>query len=193
LAEASDMTAKPAAVVADTFSRAPSPSAVTGSAVVTDEIAGLVPPRRGTSPMVWVAMVIAIALGLTMGFVLFGGKAETKIVEKIVEKEVPVKGTDPGPAAGNNAPGETITADPQAPKKAGGATKAASATPTSDAKPLPGLSGLSGLNNLGPASGPAVGGPSGATDGGAQLESAQIQSTVARYTNSVKRRCWQPE
>src|SRR6478609_3327731 len=36
---------------------AASPSAVTGSAVVTDDIAALVPPRRGTSPLVWVAMV----------------------------------------------------------------------------------------------------------------------------------------
>jgi predicted Zn finger-like uncharacterized protein len=192
LAEANDLLPNPSAVAADPFARAPSPSAVTGSAVVTDEIAGLLPPRRGTSPMVWVAMVIAIGLGLTMGFVLFGGKPETKIVEKIVEKEVPVKGADPGPAAANNAPGGTILADPQAPKKQGGTAKAPSATPTTDAKPLPGLSGLNGLNNLGPASGPAVGGPSGATGGGAQLESGQIQSTVARYTGSVKRRCWQP-
>ena len=28
--------------------------------------------------------------------------------------------------------------------------------------------------------------------GGSQLDGGQIQSTVARYTGSVKRRCWQP-
>jgi hypothetical protein len=185
---------KPAAAPSeDPFARAPSPSAVTGSAVVTDEIAGLIPPRRGTSPMVWVAMVIAIGLGLTLGFVLFGGQKppETKVVEKIIEREVPAKGTD-APAAANNAPGETITADPQAPKKSGGTTKTATTSATSDAKPLPGLSGLNGLSNLGPSSGPATGGPSGATGGGSQLDGGQIQSTVARYTGSVKRRCWQP-
>jgi hypothetical protein len=190
--EAREMTAKPGVAV-DSFGGATSPGAVTGSAVVTDDIADLVPHRRGTSPMVWVAMVIAIALGLTMGFVLFGGQkpGETKIVEKIVEKEVHVK--DPsGQSAANNAPGETITADPQAPKKNGGSGKTAAATPTSDAKPNTGLSGLTGLSNLGPSGGPSTGGPSGNTNNGAQLDGGQIQSTVSRYTGSVKRRCWQP-
>lgn len=190
---------QPAAVAvvagADAFAQAQPSSAVTGSAVVTDEIAGLVPPRRGTSPMVWVAMVIAIGLGLTLGFVLFGGKPpETKIVEKIVEKEVPAKGAEQGPVAANQAPDDSLAADPQAPKKTGGAAKpaASAVTPEGDAKPLPGLKGLTGLSGLGPSSGPATGGPSGATGGGGQLDGGQIQSTVARYTGSVKRRCWQP-
>jgi hypothetical protein len=191
-ADGSGLLGKPAAPAAeDPFARAPSPSAVTGSAVVTDEIAGL-PPRRGTSPMVWVAMVIAIGLGLTLGFVLFGGQkpGETKIVEKIVEKEVPAKGPQ-GPSAGNQTPGETVLADPATPKKVTGTPKAQT-TATGESKPLPGLQGLNGLNNVGPASGPAMGGPSGANASGAQLDSGQIQSTVSRYTGSVKRRCWQP-
>lgn len=195
-ADGSPAVAKPAAVPAeDPFARAPSPSAVTGTAVVTDDIAGLIPPRRGTSPMVWVAMVIAIGLGLTLGFVLFGGQkpGETKIVEKIVEKEVPAKGPE-GPVAASEAPGETVAADPAAPKKVAGTPKAPTAAPTSagESKPLPGLQGLNGLSNLGPSSGPSMGGPSGSTGGGGQLDSGQIQSTVARYTGSVKRRCWQP-
>jgi hypothetical protein len=181
-------------LAADSFGATTSPGAVTGSAVVTDDIAGLIPPRRGTSPMVWIAMVIAIALGLTLGFVLFGGQkpGETKIVEKIVEKEVPAK--DQGStAAANNAPGETITADPLAPKKSGGPGKAASATAEGETKPgLAGLKGLTGLSGLGPSGGPATGGPSGNTGGGSQLDGGQIQSTVSRYTGSVKRRCWQP-
>jgi hypothetical protein len=196
-ADAREMAARPAtaATAADAFAQAASSSAVTGSAVVTDEIAGLIPPRRGTSPMVWVAMVIAIALGLTLGFVLFGGqKQETKIVEKIVEKEVPAKGTEQGPVAANNAAGETVPTDPQAPKKTRGPAKAPTAAPAegTTAKPLPGLKGLDGLSNLGPSSGPATGGPSGTTSGGGQLDGSQIQTTVARYTGSVKRRCWQP-
>jgi hypothetical protein len=161
--------------------------------VVTDDISAFVPPRRGTSPMVWIAMVIAIALGLTMGFVLFGGQkpAETKIVEKIVE--VPAKGAENNgaPVAANNGLPETaVAADP--PKKTSSGSKAV-VTPEGDAaKVNSGLRGLNGLSGLGPSSGPATGGPSGATVGGAQLDGGQIQSTVSRYTGSVKRRCWQP-
>jgi predicted Zn finger-like uncharacterized protein len=195
--EARDVTAKPAGVAAvDAFVAAPSPSAVTGSAVVTDDISGLIPPRRGTSPMVWVAMVIAIALGLTMGFVLFGGQKppETKIVEKIVE--VPAKGLENNgtPVAANNGVPETaVAADPAAPRKPGSGGGKAAATPEGEAaKVNPGLKGLTGLSGLGPSGGPSTGGPSGATAGGSQLDGGQIQSTVSRYTGSVKRRCWQP-
>jgi predicted Zn finger-like uncharacterized protein len=194
--EARDMTAKPSDVAAvDAFASAMSPSAVTGSAVVTDDISALVPPRRGTSPMVWVAMVIAIGLGLTIGFVLFGGQkpGETKIVEKIVE--VPAKGAENNgtPAAANNAVEETsVAGDPKAPKKPNGTGKTPT-TPEGDAgKVNPGLKGLTGLSGLGPSGGPSTGGPSGATGGGSQLDGGQIQSTVSRYTGSVKRRCWQP-
>jgi predicted Zn finger-like uncharacterized protein len=178
----------------DTFATAPSPSAVTGSAVVTDELAGLLPRRRGTSPMVWVAMVIAIGLGLTIGFVVFGGQKapETKIVEKIVE--VPAKGNEPAsPTAANNAIEETsVAADPNAAKRSGASGKPA-ATPDGESKGTnTGLKGLTGLSGLGPSGGPVTGGPSGAVGGGGQLDGGQIQSTVSRYTGSVKRRCWQP-
>ena len=178
----------------DQFGGAPSPSAVTGSAVVTDDLSALLPQRRGTSPMVWVAMVIAIALGLTLGFVLFGGKAETKIVEREKIVEVPAKGIEQAtPAAANNSLEETAVAgDPQAPKKTGGGVGKTAAPPEADPKANAGLKGLTGLSGLGPSGGPATGGPSGATGGGGQLDSGQIQSTVSRYTGSVKRRCWQP-
>lgn len=194
--EARDMTAKLGDVTAvDAFASALSPGAVTGSAVVTDDLSALIPPRRGTSPMVWVAMVIAIGLGLTIGFVLFGGQkpGETKIVEKIIE--VPAKGAEnaAAPLAANNAPQEAdVAADPRAPKKPG-TTGKAPVTPEVDAtKVNPGLKGLTGLSGLGPSGGPATGGPSGATSGGSQLDGGQIQATVSRYTGSVKRRCWQP-
>jgi hypothetical protein len=180
-----------AAGAADPFATAPSPSAVTGSAVVTDDLSAFVPPRRGTSPMIWVAMVIAIGLGLTLGFVLFGGqKAETKIVEKIVE--VPAKGAEqPAPVA-NNAVETAAPGDTQATKKTSGQGKSAGVAPEPDHKPNTGLKGLTGLSGLGPSGGPSLGGPSGTTSGGGQLDGGQIQSTVSRYTGSVKRRCWQP-
>jgi hypothetical protein len=139
-------------------------------------------------------MVIAIGLGLTLGFVIFGGQKppETRIVEKIVEKEVPAKDTQ-APVAANEQPGETAAADPQAPRKTGtGAGKSPATTATPEDKPNTGLKGLNGLSGLGPSSGPNTAGPSGAATGGGQLDGGQIQSTVSRYTGSVKRRCWQP-
>ena len=54
-----------------------------------------------------------------------------------------------------------------------------------------GVSAVSG-GGLGPSGGPNTGGPSGSTSGGSQLDGSQIQSTVSRYTGTVKRRCWQP-
>ena len=57
-----------------------------------------------------------------------------------------------------------------------------------------GLSGLKGLDGLRP-SGPGPGSSPGSTtpaSGGAQLDPAQTQAVVARYTGSVKRSCWQP-
>jgi hypothetical protein len=188
--EARDVTDKPAAVGVDPFG-VTSPSAVTGSAVVTDDLGAFVPPRRGTSPMVWIAMVIAIALGLTLGFVLFGGQkpGETKIVEKIIEKEVPAKDQ---PASANHGIPETVVADPQAPKRPSGSGKTVAAAPSAEGKALTGLPGLNGLTGMGPSGGPSTGGPSGSSNNGAQLDGGQIQSTVSHYTGSVKRRCWQP-
>jgi hypothetical protein len=190
--EAAEVAGK-AVGAADPFATAPSPSAVTGSAVVTDDLSAFVPARRGTSPMIWVAMVIAIGLGLTMGFVLFGGqKAETKIVEKIVE--VPAKGTEQTAPVANNAIEETaVPGDAQTTKKTAAQGKSAGIAPEPDNKaPNTGLKGLTGLSGLGPSGGPSTGGPSGTTSGGGQLDGGQIQSTVSRYTGSVKRRCWQP-
>lgn len=192
--EARDFSAKGTGT--DGFAGGSPPGAVTGSAVVTDEISALLPRRRGTSPMVWVAMVIAIGFGLTIGFVVFGGQkpGETRIVEKIVE--VPAKGVEPAqPAAANNAVPETNgQGDSQAPKRNTGASKPTGTAAEPDVKAntgLKGLNGLTGLTGVGPQGGPGTG-PSGPAGGGAQLDSGQIQSTVSRYTGSVKRRCWQP-
>lgn len=192
--EARDFAAGSGVTTVAADARGPSPGAVTGSALVTDEIAGVPPPSRGTSPMVWVAMVIAIALGVTLGFVLFGGQkpGETRIVEKIVE--VPAKEDERANVAAAASPsaGEPLSTDPQAPRRNAAVGKAPSATPEGEGKPLAGLKGLTGLSGLGPSGGPTSGGPSGTTGGGGQLDGGQIQSTVARYTGSVKRRCWQP-
>jgi hypothetical protein len=171
-------------------------SGVTGTAVVTDdlEVAGI-PRRSGTSPAAYVAIVIAILFGLTIGFVVLP-RGKTVEVVKYVDRPVP--GAASGVAVGaaeKVAVDSTTTPDPKNPtKRTAGPAKSG----TSNGSPEPattgtGLKGLSGLSSLGPSRGPeATGGPSGAVAGTGQLDGAQIQSTVARYTGSVKRACWQP-
>jgi hypothetical protein len=183
------------AATADPFV-APAAIGVTGAAVVTDdlEVAGL-QKRSGASPAAWIAVAMALLFGLTIGFVLFN-KQQGKPTEiiKYVDRPVPGAATvsdDKQPAAVDDSttPGETKSGT----KHVAGLAKTSGApvgTTESD-KGISGLKGLSGLPPSGPR-GPDASGPSGAVQGGAQLDSGQIQSTVARYTGSVKRACWQP-
>ena len=186
---------------ASSASKTPDPFAmgatagVTGTAVVTDDLdAAGVPKRGGSSPAAWIAVAIALLFGLTIGFVLFN-KQQGKPTEiiKYVDRVVP--GAASGVANGDNAQaiGEsTVSGDPKNPvKHAAGPAKPGVVAAEPD-KGITGLKGLSGLNGLGPSHGPEGAGPSGTTSGTGQLDSGQIQSTVARYTGSVKRACWQP-
>lgn len=169
---------------------------VTGAAVVTDEldVAG-VPKRSGTSPAAWIAVGIALLFGLTIGFVLFNKNAKTVEVVKYVDR--PVAGAASNVVAAPDtsvavSDAQNAPADPKNPTKhTQPVAKSTSATTT--AEPDKGLSGLKGLQGLSPGpKGPDVSGPSGTVGGTGQLDGAQIQSTVSRYTGSVKRACWQP-
>ena len=175
-------------------------SGVTGTAVVTDdlEVAGV--PRRGrTSPAAWIAVAIALLFGLTIGFVVFNkaGAARTIEVVKYVDRPVPgaVSGAAATPEA-SAAAADQAAADAKNPVKhaTSGVAKAAGSTAAAEPdKGISGLKGLQGLSSLGPSRGPdGTSGPSGTVAGTGQLDGGQIQSTVARYTGSVKRACWQP-
>lgn len=141
-------------------------------------------------------VVAAAVFGAAMMFV-FSGEPETKIVEKVVE--VPAKGTVkpadnvPPPPTVADAPAEAASAAGPSTKSNGTAARPSgdsSAAPAPDGKSgLKGLSGLSGLSSAGPQAGPTSGASASATQA---LDSAQIESTVAKYRNSVKRGCWQP-
>lgn len=169
---------------------------VTGAAVVTDELeAAGVPKRSGTSPAAWIAVAIALAFGLTIGFVLFNKNAKTVEVVKYVDRPVPGASSNAVAAPDTSVAlndGTTAPPDPKNPTKHG-PTVAKTAAPTTTAEPDKGLPGLTNLPRLpvGP-KGPDVSGPSGSVSGTGQLDGAQIQSTVSRYTGSVKRACWQP-
>jgi predicted Zn finger-like uncharacterized protein len=189
----------PFALPGGAASRTPDPfalgatSGVTGAAVVTDDLeAAGIRKRGGSSPAAWIAVAIALLFGLTIGFVVFKQQSKTIEVVKYVDRVVPGPS---GAANGDNVQAideSTVSVDPKNPSKhiAGSAKPGTSAEPD---KGLAGLKGLTGLTGLGPSRGPDTsGGPSGASVGTGQLDSGQIQSTVARYTGSVKRACWQP-
>ncbi len=173
---------------------------VTGPAVVTEtpealeDMLGIRP--RGTSPAAWIAVAVALLLGLTAGFVLFSSKKAPEPIVKYVE--VPAKG-EPSAAAQPAAPPSSAEALPEATVAGGrqgtgrGPAVASTAKPPEEktgGKALPGLQGLEGLKGLGPAGGgPAGDAPPSSTQ---QLDSTSVQRTVSRYTSSVKRSCWQP-
>ncbi len=176
---------------------APAPAAApeslpTRPSVVLDDVA---PPvrRGGISPAALFAMVVAVGLGLALGFVVFGGE-KTKIVREVVEvpTERAEEAAPPPPSA--VAEVEAAPADSTAQKSSPGTSSR-----TASGKPAPapaasqqGLTGLSGLKGLG--SGPQGGPSTGSVSSGSSqpLDSSQVQATVGRYTSSVKRSCWQP-
>jgi len=195
-APTSSDAAAPAASTPETEAYSGTGVGVTGAAVVTDELeAAGVPKRSGTSPAAWIAVAIALMFGLTIGFVLFNKGSKTVEVVKYVDRVVPgaasntVAAPDPSAGASDNTP-----TDPKSPsKRVSTASKSPGATASAETdKGISGLKGLQGLSSLGPNRGPESSGPSGTVSGTGQLDGAQIQSTVARYTGSVKRACWQP-
>jgi len=170
-------------------------AAVTGGALVTDDLeaAGLA-PRRGASKGPWIAVVVAVLFGLTIGFVLFSkGQQQPAEIIKYVDRPVAAVGSSQESGKPTTIDESTVSGDSKNPGKHVGTTPKAATSAGGDTGLSTGLKGLSGgLSNLGPSRGPDSGGPSGASVGTGQLDAGQIQSTVARYTGSVKRACWQP-
>ncbi len=175
---------------------------VTGPAVVTEKQAGdfdidaIVPPKRGTSPAAWIAVIVALLFGLTIGFVMFNKDKQVQQIVKYVQVPAsaaaqPVAG---GPKETPEAEKDPKTGTPathgQKIAKGGPAPKNGDPQPTKTS----GLSGLQGLSGLAAGTGPK--GPSGdvgsSASSGEPLDGAKVQATVARYTSSVRRSCWQP-
>lgn len=170
-----------------------SPIAGTGQVIASDDlvVAGLA--RARTPLAAWIAIIVALAFGLVLGFVFFSSQKPPETVVQIVE--VPAK-SGQVPVAMVPPPPETA---PSAGAAQNGTTKPKTGSKTGS-KPDPaadkggGLAGLKGLGGLTPVpGGPGAPGPGGTTpSGGGQLDAGQIQATVGRYTGSVKRSCWQP-
>lgn len=155
-----------------------------------EAIAGL--PRRRPNAAAWLAVVTALGLGITVGFVVFS-QSETRTIVRYVE--VPASGAAPAaaPAADLAARAEEVGKGQDPVEGAGnGKLGGGSRQAKSDPKRTQGLKGLGDLQGLrgGPA-GPS-GGPGTTGGSGQPLDSDQVQQTVRRYTGSVKRACWQP-
>jgi len=153
-------------------------------------------PKRGSSAFAWVAVGVAMMLGLTIGFVAFSKKPPEPVVKYV---EVPAK---PGetPAAVNTGGGATAIGEVAVESDAGGKTTRPGGAVAvggktggekTEEKPLTGLAGLQGLQGGGPTSGPGTT-TAGGGNSGQPLDSGEIQKTVGKYTSSVKRSCWQP-
>lgn len=195
------VTAASAGTLADPFAgTAPAPSATPGvgsEGVSFDELQAL-RARPRTSPAAWLAVVVAVAFGLTLGAVIFGrGPAAQSSVEKPAEKPANAAPSAAAPtqvAAAEQKPEEqVISGDTKAtvknPSKTT-STKTDSETKTGSKSGGLGLSGLAANGTRGPTDTPgstSQGGP-----GGGQLDQTQLSSVVQRYTPSVKRSCWQP-
>src|SRR5690606_8278069 len=76
------------AEVSDPFA----PAAATGGGVVTDDFAAAGFTRSRTPMAAWIAMVVALACGVTIGFVFFSSQKPPETIVKYVE--VPAKAAE---------------------------------------------------------------------------------------------------
>ena len=160
------------------------------------------PPERrragGIPPAAWVAIVAALALGVTAGSVLFSKPPPPPTVQIVTV-------TAPSPAApvptttGNTDPVADVKPDGSsaAPKATGGPKVAQANNTVPDKKDDPPPAPLPGVGTL-PGGGPSPlpgGGPGptpGAGGGAEPLSGGDVQRVVNNGKNSLKRACWEP-
>ncbi|MBN2194690.1 MAG: zinc-ribbon domain-containing protein [Polyangiaceae bacterium] len=161
----------------------------TSERVPVEEVAGL--PRRSSAASVWLAIATALGLGLTVGFVVFGGtKPPETVVKYVTVSSTPASATLVGLGEAATKPEAVEVTNVTAVAARGNGSKGlGSPAPGPEGTSKGGLKGLEGLK------GPSTTGPSGDVGSGSAgqpLDSSQVQRTVSRYTGSVKRSCWQP-
>ena len=164
--------------------------AVAGGALISDDLEAAGLRRKRTSPTAtWIAMIVAVLFGLTLGFVFFSKQQQPAEIIKYVE--VPAK-QQPAPVGAMPSPsGDTPVDDPKSSLKSSGVPKPVAKVEPEN-KPTGGLKGLPSLGISGLSAGPKAPAGGNVPSSGGQLDQAQLQPVVARYTSSVKRSCWQP-
>jgi predicted Zn finger-like uncharacterized protein len=184
-------------VDAASVGRAPTPGAL--ASVSSAETAGPAAQEPGPARAprgAWFAVFAALLLGLALGFALFGGPAPTRTVFKYVERRSATKPASPPLPPGEQRdevaqPDSTRQPSARRPLEAGRKARARAdglEQPQSQSARLEQLRILDGPSSQ--AQGPS--GPVNSPLPGKPLDPAQVQRTVARYSGSVKRGCWQP-
>jgi hypothetical protein len=141
-------------------------------------------------PVAWIAVLVAMAFGVTIGVVLFS-KTERLVDVKYVQVQASAKpAAQEAPVGGDTAQTlEESTVSGGGPRRAVGGVQP-KAEPSA-AKPVnTGLLRDFGGPNLGPAPGGGSEQGPGSAPGG-QLDGASIQRTVANYSPGVRRGCWE--
>jgi len=173
----------------------PSSGGVTSTVVVTDEfhLPGVAKTRMPV--LGWIAIFVALAFGLVIGFVVFNKQKPPETVYKYVEvapkTDQPIAAAAQGADQGG-APDPLASGKPRPSRPSGSKATNTSSDKGTNGEGLAGLKGLSGLSPGGPGSPGSTPGSTAPAGGGGQLDASQIQGTVSRYTGAVKRRCWQP-
>lgn len=160
--------------------------------------------KSSTPAAAWIAVFVALAFGVTIGAVFLSKKEREEVV-----KYVEVPASAPAAAAGDSPPDEedepaSSPAEEEAQGSSGEnkgasgkgvAAAAAKGSGTSEDKKSGKGGLLAGLNNLqgaGPSSGPKSTKGSSGSGGGGELDGVAVQRTVRKYSQSVRRSCWQP-
>jgi predicted Zn finger-like uncharacterized protein len=167
-----------------------------------------VPPRQhapGRIPVAaWIAIVLALATGVTAGSVLFSKPPPPPTVQ-IVTVTAPGPTAPAAPTASPDsvavAPADSASAkdDPAGPRKVAGPMPGgvAAAKPTSTAPlialaPLPGVPDGPSPSPLGPSPAPGPGPAPAPPSGGESLPASKLQEVVNANRNALKRACWEP-
>jgi predicted Zn finger-like uncharacterized protein len=172
----------------------PLPSGITGVGVVTDDLVAAGLTRQRTPVAAWLAIGVALACGIAIGAFFFVKQKPPETIVKYVDRPVPGAEQPAAIGAGEPTPGVAPGADSAGQKPRTGTRSGTKQVAAQEDKGggLSGLKGLDGLRPGGPGPGSSPGSTTPASGSGGQLDSSQIQSTVSRYTGSVKRSCWQP-
>ncbi len=147
-----------------------------------DDLAAAGLARRRLPLAAWAALVVAMLLGLTIGFVVFSGQKRVASVASVAVAPPTLQVTQPATDSV-----EEVPAAPGAVPSTGLPSATPGALAARPAAAAPGKPGAAGSKDLSAASEQPV---TAAPD--ATLSSATIEGTVARYKASVKRSCWQP-
>lgn len=143
-------------------------------------------------PVAWVAVIVAMAFGVTVGIVVF---SKTEKQKEVVYVQVPGQSSSK-PVAQEAPVGDTAQTLEESTVSGGGPRRLGNGQPKPEASAQKTTSSGGLLKDFGngPNVGPAAGSgndPGATAAAGGQLDGTSIQRTVANYIPGVRRGCWE--